>query len=203
RKSARHPPGVGESDVLGGRRLLPRARNQKGEKVIMNGNRITQVAADQKLADGLTMNAALIGTFTIDGKQLKPADVVQVLQGRVTAANAATTARAGLKAAAEAAKTELANTRVLIVAVKQALRLIFGKDINTLATFGLAPRKQTTPKPATKVAATTKAKATRTARGTKGKKQKLAIKAPAAPQGAAEAATPPAPATTPAPANRQ
>ena len=162
-------------------------------------NRTNQMAADQQLADGLTKNAGILGTFGFGGKQLKPADVVQVLQGRTTAAQAATAARANLNAAATAAATELTNTRALITAVKQALRALFANDIAMLATFGLAPIKVPAPTPATKVGAAVKAKATRTVRGTKGKKQRLAIKAPAQ----AEAATPPAAATAPATATNK
>lgn len=138
-------------------------------------NRTSQIAADQQLADGLTKNAGILGTFGFGGKQLKPADVVQVLQGRITAAQTATAAKASLGAAAKAAASELTSTSALIKAVKQALRALFANDATTLATFGLAPNKVPAPKPATKVAAAAKAKATRVARGTKGKKAKLAV----------------------------
>jgi hypothetical protein len=162
-----------------------------------NTNRVNQVAADQRLADGLTKNAGSLGTFGYGGKQLKPADVVLVLQGRISAAQAATAAKAGLNAAATTAKTEITSTRGLIKTVKQALRALYAGDITTLATFGLAPDKVPAPKPATKVEAALKAKATRTARGTKGKKQRLEI--PPADETAAPA--PPAAATTPTPAS--
>ena len=128
-------------------------------------NRTNQIAADQALADGLAKNAGLLGTFGFGGKQVKPADVVQVLQGRITTAKAATAAKANLLAAAKAAGDELVNTRALIKAVKQALRALFVDDIATLATFGLAPEKVTPPKPETLVAAAAKAKATRAAKG--------------------------------------
>jgi hypothetical protein len=144
-------------------------------------NRTTQTAADQQLVDGLTTNAALIGTLTIAGKQVKPADVVQVLQTRIAAGKAATAAKVNLKAASNTAKTTLAETRALIRAVRQALRLMFANDINLLATFGLAPTKTPITKPAIKVESAAKAKATRAARGPTGKKQRKAIKAPAAP----------------------
>jgi hypothetical protein len=154
----------------------------------MNGNRNTQLVADQQLADGLTTNAALIGVLTIAGKQVKPADVVQVLQTRIAAAKAATAAKASLKAAANTVKTTFADTRALVRAVRQALRLMFANDINLLATFGLAPTKTPVTTPAVKVGSAAKAKATRAARGTdKGKKQRKAIKGPAA-------TSPPAPA---------
>ena len=139
-------------------------------------NRTNQIAADQQLADGLVKNAGILGTFGFGGKQLKPADVVQVLQGRITTAQAANASRAALNGAATAAQSELSSTAALIKAVKQILRALFVNDTTLLATFGLAPIKVAAPKPATKVAAATKAKATRAARGTKGKKAKLAIK---------------------------
>jgi hypothetical protein len=159
------------------------------------------VAADQQLADGLSKNAGVLGTFGFGGKQLKPADVVQVLQGRIAKAQAATTARANLSAAATAADNEIRTTRALVKAVKQALRALFVDDIAMLATFGLAPDKVTPPTPATLVKAAAKAKATRTQRGTKGPKQRLIVPATAAPQGAPEAGTATA-ATAPAPVTK-
>src|ERR1700722_2302342 len=161
-----------------------------------NTNRTNQIAADQQLADGLTKNAATLGTFGFGGKQVKPADVVQVLQTRITAAQAATAAKGSLTAAATTADNALTSSRALIKAVKQALRALYVDDISTLATFGLAPDKVTNPTPAVKVAAATKAKATRAARGTKGPKQRLEIEAPVQ----TGAATPPAAPAAPAPA---
>ncbi len=84
-----------------------------------------------------------------------------------------------LHGAVAAARTQLASSRALIKAVKQALRLMFSNDVTMLATLGLEPNKEPAPTAATKAAAQVKAKATRTARGTKGKKQALAIEAPA------------------------
>jgi hypothetical protein len=165
----------------------------------MPTNRTSLIAADQQLADGLSKNAGILGTFGFGGKQLKPADVVQVLQGRIAKAQAATTAKANLNAAATAADNEILSTRALVKAVKQALRALFVDDIATLATFGLAPAKVPAPTPGTLVKAAAKAKATRTLRGTKGPKQRLTVQATAAPQGAPETATATA-ATAPAPA---
>ncbi|HEY8090503.1 MAG TPA: hypothetical protein VIF09_21730 [Polyangiaceae bacterium] len=146
----------------------------------MNTNRTNQMTADQLLIDGLTKSAAMIGVFTIAGQQVKPADVIQVLQNRILTAKAANAAKASLNAASTTAKTQITGSRALVKAVKQALRLMFANDVNLLATFGLSPAKVPAPTPATKVAAAAKAKATRTARGTKGKKQAAAIKAPPA-----------------------
>jgi hypothetical protein len=161
----------------------------------MNGNRITQAAADQKLVDGFNRHGSLIGSLLIDGKQHKPADVVQVVQGRLDASKAVETDKATWQSAVKANKDQRAKTRVFITQVRQALLVMFASSIDILADFGLTPRKQRAPTPPVKVAAAEKAKATRVARGTKGKKQKAKIKG-AAPQ--ATPATPPTPATAPA-----
>jgi hypothetical protein len=158
-------------------------------------SRNNQMAADQALADGLTQNATKIGTLTVGSQPYQAADVAKVLQARITAQKAVIAAEGTLHGAVAAAKTQLASSRALIKAVKQALRIMFSNDVTTLATLGLEPNKEPAPTAATKAAAQVKAKATRTARGTKGKKQALAIKAPEAAQAAPVAETPaPAPA---------
>ena len=159
-------------------------------------NRIKQIAADQKLADGLTTNAAKVGPFVFEGTTLAAADVVTRLLARIAAAKAAIDAKAGLAAAAATAQKELAATRALSLFVAMVLRAQFARDLTTLATFGLAPRKRVGPTAAIAAEAAVKAKATRTARGTKGKKQRLMVKAVEVPE---TPTTPPAPAA-PAPA---
>lgn len=71
---------------------------------------------------------------------------------------------------------------------------------DTLADFGLTPRKKPVVKAQTKATAAVKAKTTRDALGTKGTKQKKAAKAKATSAAAAPAATAPAPTPAPAPA---
>ena len=159
----------------------------------MNGNRVTQQAADQKLADGFTKHGSLIGPLLIDGKQLTPADIIQVIQARTQASKAVDAGKAAWQNVVKANKNELASTRVFLTRVRQALLVMFASSIDTLADFGLTPRKQRAPKPPVKVAAAVKAKATRAARGTKGKKQKAQIKG-TAPQAVPATATAPAPA---------
>jgi hypothetical protein len=167
-----------------------------------NNSKNDQMAADQMLADGLTQNAKQFGILTVGGQPYKAADVAKVLQARINAQKAVIAAQGVLHGAVATAKVQLASSRALIKAVKQALRFMFSNDVNTLATFGLEPNKEPELKPATQVAAAAKAKVTRALRGTKGKKQKLAITAPeaapAAPEGATPAAAPsPAVATKP------
>jgi hypothetical protein len=156
-------------------------------------SRNNQMVADQALADGLTQNAKQIGILTIGSQPYKAADVAKVLQARIAAQKAVIAARGTLNGAVAAARTQLASSRALIKAVKQALRLMFSNDVSTLATLGLEPEKEPAPTAATKAAAQVKAKATRAVRGTKGKKQKAAITAPEAAPAAPVAATPAAP----------
>ena len=159
----------------------------------MGPNRVTQQARDQSLIDGFTKHGATVGTLTIDGKQYAPADLVKVLQARIDALKGVDAARGPYKAALVAQQAELASTHDLVVAVQQALQLMFRSQVDVLGDFGLAPRKRTNPTPATKAAAALKAKATREARGTKGKKQKAAIHG-VVPETTPEAAPAPAPA---------
>jgi hypothetical protein len=141
----------------------------------MNTNRVTQQARDQKLIDGFTKHATLMGTLTIDGKQFTPANLTKILQARIAAVQGVDAARGPFKAALLAQKAELADTHDLLVAVKQGLQLMFRTQVDVLGDFGLTPRKRGKPTPETHVKAAEKARATREARGTKGKKEKLAI----------------------------
>ena len=154
----------------------------------MNGNRIVKQSADQKMVDGFTRHEAEIGSVLIDGKKVTPADVIRVAQSRIAASKAAEAAKATWQTAVKADKDQRASTRVFMTQVRQAVLVMFASSIDTLAEFGLVPRKPRAVKPPVKVAAAAKAKATRQARGTKGKRQKAQIK------GAAQ----PAPATSPA-----
>jgi hypothetical protein len=169
----------------------------------MNGNRVTQLVADQQLVDGLTQHGSTIGTVLIDGKQHTAASIIQVVQGRIAAEKAVETTNAAWKGAVKANKDERANTRIFMVQVRQALLVAFASNLETLASLGIKPRKKAVPKPAVKVVAAKKAAATRQARGTAGKKQKAKVKGtpPATvtlPVGTPPVASPPA-GTPPAP----
>jgi hypothetical protein len=153
------------------------------------GTRVSLQAADQKLADGFAKHEGTIGALLIDGKKIMPADVIQTAQARIATSKAAQASHAAWQTAVKADRDERAGTRVFMTHVRQALMVMFASSIDTLADFGLAPRKRRAPKPVVKVQAAALAKATRQARGTKGKTQKAKIKG-AAPQ--------PAPATSPA-----
>lgn len=144
------------------------------------------------------------------GNTVQTSALVTVLQARIAAIKLAISTKAAYAAAVAAAHAEIANTAALVSGARQALKIAFSGQIETLGDFGLKPPKARTPLTTEqKAAAKAKAEATRKARGTMGSKQKKAITgataaaaAPAAPAAAAPEppqATPPAPA--PAPAN--
>lgn len=139
-------------------------------------NREQQRSADQKLADGLAAHATTLASFVIAGQVIKTADIIATLTARQTTAKAVESTRATWRAAVDADRAELQKSRALVLGVKQALRVMYAGSIDTLAQFGLTPRKPSAVKPATRVAAAAQAKATRAARHTTGSKQKKGIK---------------------------
>ena len=73
------------------------------------------------------------------------------------------------------------KTKALVSTCIQSISLSFAGQVDTLADFGLTPRKARVVTPEEQVIAAAKAKATRAARHTMGKKQKAAIKGTVAP----------------------
>ena len=160
-------------------------------------NNTAQLAADQALIDGLVKHAATLLTLLVSGSTIKTTDLVTVLQARIAAIKLAITTKATFMAAVAAAHAEIANTAALVSGARQALKIAFAGQIETLGDFGLPPRKAPTPlTPEQKAAAVAKAKATRAARHTAGPKQKAKITGATA--AAAAPAVPPPAATEPA-----
>jgi hypothetical protein len=180
-----------------------------------NRNRNAENTADQILADGLSKHATTIPSIMIGGASVATKDIVTALQARIAAAKAATSAKATWQTAVKADRDERAKTKTLVSATKQTLLTSFAGQVDTLADFGLTPRKPRVMTPEARVAAAAKAKATRAARHTMGKNQKAGIvgtldsnvitipvpgakPAPASPVAAAPTPVTPAP-TLPAP----
>ena len=160
-------------------------------------NNTARLAADQALIDGLVKHAATLLTLLVSGSTIKTTDLVTVLQARIAAIKLAITTKATFMAAVAAAHAEIANTAALVSGARQALKIAFAGQIETLGDFGLPPRKAPTPlTPEQKAAAVAKAKATRAARHTAGPKQKAKITGATA--AAAAPAVPPPAATEPA-----
>ena len=176
-------------------------------------SRLESQTADAKLSAGLIKHAPTLSSFTIAGTVVKTVDVITVLQSRQNTAKAVEPARSVWQAAVAADRNERAQSKALLSGVKQALQVMFAGSTETLADFGLAPRKARVVLPAVKVAAAAKAKATREARHTMGTKQKAQVKgaldgvnlvvtaqpSPTASPAATASPTPTAPAAGPGP----
>jgi hypothetical protein len=161
-------------------------------------NRIDQNAADQKLADGLTQNAATIPSLVVGGVTVSNKDIVTTLQARIAARERSASTRATWRAAVQAERDQSDGSRTLVFGVKEALKVMYAGQIEALGGFGLIARKpRTPPSPEQKAAAVKKAEATRAARHTMGARQRAKITGDN-PTGA-EPARPPvqAPATPP------
>jgi hypothetical protein len=158
-------------------------------------NRTDQSVADQKLIDGLTQHASIVPPVMIDGVAFSPKDLIGVLQRRIGASESATTARATWQSLVVADAAEHATTRTIVSGLRQAMMVAFSVQVDTLAAFGLSPRKVRVLTPDQKIAAVARAKATREARHTMGKRQKARITG-ANPTGASPEA-PVAPASEP------
>jgi hypothetical protein len=153
------------------------------------------------------------GSFTLVSTPYTTATLVQALQGLITALTAVVAAHAGVKVALAAWNTEDAKMGPIVLALIRILQSMYANAPDTLALFGLKPRKAPAPlTTAQKAARAAKAAATRQARGTKGPKEKAQvtgnvtgvtitpITAPAAaPQPAAPVVAQPAPTPVAAP----
>jgi hypothetical protein len=166
--------------------------------------RLINQAADQKMIDGFNKHAQTVPSLIIAGTSLKAADIITVLQTRLSTANAAQSTRGTWQNAVKADKDERAKTKTFVDGVRQTLLVALSGSLDALADFGLSPRKVRVITPEKKAIAAAKAKATRKARGTMGKVQKKGVKGAVTatlvvtPQaGSQPAVTAPAPAPAP------
>ena len=116
------------------------------------------------------------GSFTLVSTVYTTAALVTALQGLIAALTGVDTAQAGAKAALVIWEAEDAKLGQIILALKRTLLSMYANAPDTLAVFGLKPRKAPGPRTAAQRAVTAaKAAATRAARGTTGSKKKLAV----------------------------
>jgi len=136
------------------------------------------------------------GSLTVGNVVFTTAALVLLLQGQADAMTAQTAAQKTADDALTALRELQTKNGPTIQALKDLLIAQFGSASQTLADFGLSPRKVRAPMTvAQKAAAAAKRKATRAARGTTGPKAKLAITGTVP---APVETAPPAPAATPA-----
>jgi hypothetical protein len=136
-------------------------------------SKATTLAKLQALISGLQKQFPN-GQFTLGNTVFTTAALVQALQSLIDAINAVTTAQASATVAT--LRATVAKVGPVVLALQRNLLSMFGNATDTLALFGLEPRKAPAPRTGTEIAAAAaKAEATRKARGTTSKKQKLAV----------------------------
>ena len=117
------------------------------------------------------------GNFTLGNTAYTTATLVQAFNSLIAAINAVNTVQANAKVAVATLKAVTAQVGPVALALTRNLQSMYGSATDTLALFGLEPRKAPAPRTATeKAASAAKAEATRKARGTTSKKQKLTVK---------------------------
>jgi hypothetical protein len=137
--------------------------------------------ADRNLQAGLRSHLSGAKAITIAGKAYKPADLVNLLQVEIDAANTANAARLAWIAATKTSKQVRRDTAPVKRMLRAFIVSTFGESSTLLADFGMVPRK--TRKKLTveeKAVAVDKLRATRAARRTMGSRQKRGIVARAA-----------------------
>jgi hypothetical protein len=135
----------------------------------------TRVAKDQKLIAGVQKHFAG-ASLVLPSKTYTAAEAVKILQERIDVTGPADAVLATYRNAVAAEKAKIADTKEFVLELEQLVRAMFGKNAETLADFGLAPRKRATPTTEAMALQIARAKATRAARGTAGPKQKAKIK---------------------------
>jgi hypothetical protein len=143
--------------------------NSKPTKATALAGLLALVAGIQKHFPGAQL--------TLGNVVFTTASLVLLLQGQADAMTAQTAQQKTAEDALTALREMQTKNGPTIQALKDLLIAQFGSASQTLADFGLSPRKVRAPMTvAQKAAAAAKRKATRAARGTTGPKAKLAIK---------------------------
>jgi hypothetical protein len=173
----------------------------------MSTNRSTTQAHDGQVIVGIKGHLQNVSSLPLAGSTFTMAELEQLIQSRIDAANAVAGAKAHWHDGSATYKSLNKHVSQVVRALRQYVINSFGESSPVLADFGFTPPKKATLTPEQKVARALKAAATRKARGTMGKKQKAPIKGtvtvPATSHPAASAptaTTAPAVVTAPAPA---
>jgi hypothetical protein len=133
-----------------------------------------QITSAQNMIAGVKKR--LTSPLTLAGSVFTIAQIVDALQARIDAIQAASVARAAWLAAVAHLNDEKASNALMLHALNQTVQAMFGTQTDVLADFGLVPHKRSAPKASTTADAVLKNAATRKARGTVGPKKKLSIK---------------------------
>jgi hypothetical protein len=136
----------------------------------------TEATLATELVAGIQKHLASVQQMTVGGSTFTPAQATAQLTALATLRGNANAAKAAWAATLSTENSQAPTLRAFLTSFVSYVRATFGNAPNTLADFGLAPRKAPTPLTGEQVAAkAAKAEATRKARGTVGKTKKLAI----------------------------
>lgn len=139
-------------------------------------NKVSKQDSNRRLKAGIEKHFAKAKSLTLNGQELKPAEVAKLLQASIDASQAADAAKLVWLATVRKATEVEATTAPILRALRAFVRAAIGETSATLADFGIQPRKA--PKKLTteeKVLAVEKTRATRAARHTMGKHQREKI----------------------------
>jgi hypothetical protein len=139
-------------------------------------NRTLNQFDERSLASGLQKNAQKLSSLFIHGTAMPVADLVALLQKRIDSGDHVTLSRAAWLQSVREDGALREETHALVMSIRQALQAAFANSTDTLAEYGLKPRRTRTRTAEQQVAAAAKAKATRAARHTMGSKQRAQIK---------------------------
>ncbi len=138
-------------------------------------NKTSRTVGDQKLIAGVEKHFTATSLF-LEGKSYTAAEAVALLQERLDVTSTADAAYATWLSKVDAERAKVTETKKFVSALRKLVVAMFGSSVETLADFGIAPRKQPaalkTEDLSLKVA---RQRATRAARHTLGSKQRSKI----------------------------
>src|SRR5450755_3602940 len=104
-------------------------------------NRTDETTAEQTLINGVNKHATALPVMAIAGATLTTTQIVATLQSRIDSAKSVLIAKANWQAAIVADQVHRNQTKTCVAGLRQALLAAFTGQIDTLADFGLTPRK--------------------------------------------------------------
>jgi len=122
-----------------------RCHGSESDPNVMSSPKSAQLQADIELQSGLSQTQSSLPTMLLNGQTASAANSLAVVQSRVDAGNALVSAKAALAQASQAYKDTIANTKVFVSALRTALATAYGSSPETLAKYGLVPRKKPAP----------------------------------------------------------
>ena len=143
----------------------------------MRNTKSNRTTSDRRFAEGLTKHFPKGASWVIGQKKYSLTEILKLLERRIRAAQAVTTAKATWRGAIEQENALIADTESILAAVRQSVAITFDGSPDALADLGISPRKERRALTSEELVLKAKrAEATRKARHTVGKRDRLKIK---------------------------